>query len=107
MEPGPAIAKHAASCPVSLPYALAANAAAPSWRMPMNVRSPRTSAARIASAKPRFEWPTMPNTCVTPHAIIVSTMRSEIVRARGVLGRQRDVDAVGAHLDRMAARARR
>ena len=45
--------------------------------------------ARIASAKPRFEWPTMPNTCVTPHATIVSTMRSETVRARGALGRQR------------------
>jgi hypothetical protein len=31
-------------------------------------------------AKPRLEWPTMPNTCVTPHATIVSTITSETVR---------------------------
>ena len=43
----------------------------------------------------------MPNTCVTPHAIIVSTMRSEIVRDACVLGREPDVHAVGAHLDGM------
>ena len=35
VEPGPAIAKQAAGRPVSLPYALAANAAAPSCRIPM------------------------------------------------------------------------
>jgi hypothetical protein len=35
VEPGPAIAKQATGRPVSLPYALAAKAAAPSWRIPM------------------------------------------------------------------------
>ena len=34
-DPGPAIAKQAAGRPVSLPYALAANEAAPSCRMPI------------------------------------------------------------------------
>ena len=79
VEPGPAMAKHAAGRPVSLPYALAANAAAPSWRMPTYVNSPRSSARRIASANPRFECPTMPNTCVTPYATSVSTSTSATV----------------------------
>ena len=41
----------------------------------------------------------MPNTWVTPHATMVSTMTSETVRlVLGVVG-QLDVDAVVAHLD--------
>ena len=35
VDPGPAMAKHAAGRPVSLPYALAAKAAAPSCRIPV------------------------------------------------------------------------
>ena len=44
----------------------------------------------------------MPNTWVTPHATIVSTITSETVRPCGGLGRHLDVDAVVAHLDREA-----
>ena len=44
----------------------------------------------------------MPNTWVTPHATIVSTITSETVRARGCSGGSADVDAVVAHLDREA-----
>ena len=33
-------------------------------------------------AKPRFEWPTMPKTWVTPQFVIVSTMTSDTVRGR-------------------------
>ena len=78
------MAKQPASLPVSFPYPTAANAAAPSWRMPMKLRSPRSSATRIASAKPRLEWPTMPNTWVTPQLTIVSTITSEMLRGRAI-----------------------
>jgi hypothetical protein len=72
--------KHAPGRPVSLPNADAANAAAPSWRMPTNTSLPAASLQRMASANPRLEWPTMPNTCVTPQLTIVSTMTSDTVR---------------------------
>ena len=83
VDPGPAIAKQAAGRPVSLPYALAANDAAPSCRIPVKVSCPRSSARRIASAKPRLECPTMPNTCVIPNATSVSTSTSATVRTFG------------------------
>ena len=46
----------------------------------MKVREPASSWRRMASAKPRLECPTIPNTWVTPHATIVSTIRSDTVR---------------------------
>ena len=73
VAPGPAIEKHAAGRPVSLAYALAANAAAPSWRIPNERSRPSSSARRIASARPRLEWPTMPNTVSRPQSHNVST----------------------------------
>ena len=73
--------KQAAGRPVSFPYADAANAAAPSWRMPTKVSFPASSWRRMASANPRLEWPTMPKTWVTPHSTMVSTITSETVRS--------------------------
>ena len=48
--------------------------------MPTYLSSPRSSALRIASARPRLEWPTIPNTVVTPWATSVSTTTSATVR---------------------------
>jgi hypothetical protein len=45
--PGPAIVSAAAGRPVNFPYAEIANAAAPSWRTPTKVISPRSSASRL------------------------------------------------------------
>jgi hypothetical protein len=84
VAPGPAIVKHPAGRPVSFPYADAANAAAPSWRTPTNRSAPASSHSRSASAIPRFEWPTMPKTSVTPYATSVSASTSDAVRTRGV-----------------------
>src|SRR6516164_5340242 len=47
----------------------------------------------MASAKPRLEWPTMPNTCVIPNATSVSTSTSATVRTWRGRG-QADVDPV-------------
>jgi hypothetical protein len=52
----------------------------------MNVRRPASSWRRRASAKPRFEWPTIPKTWVTPQATIVSASTSETVRSCGTSG---------------------
>ena len=46
----------------------------------------------------------MPNTWVTPHATIVSTIRSETVRSAALGAGTADVDAVVADLDREAGR---
>ena len=46
----------------------------------------------------------MPNTWVTPHATIVSTITSETVRSCGGSAGSADVHAVVAHLDREARR---
>src|SRR4051812_14276487 len=77
----------------------------------MNVSSPRSSARRRASAKPRLECPTIPNTRVTPWATRVSTRTSATVRPTwtrpgaeadplsGPFVRQSDVHPVAALLD--------
>jgi hypothetical protein len=51
--------------------------------MPTKVRFPASSWRRMASASPRFEWPTIPKTWVTPQATMVSTMASATVRSCG------------------------
>ena len=83
VAPGPAIAKHAAGVPVSFAYADAAKDAAPSCRIPMYCSFPASTWRRIASAKPRLDDPTMPNTARTSQFSIVSTITSETVRTCG------------------------
>ena len=61
---------------------------------------PASSWRRSASARPRFEWPTMPKTWRTPQLTMVSAITSVTVRDVRRLGREADVDAVVAHLDR-------
>ena len=54
--------KQAAGLPLALAYPEAAKAAAPSCLMPMKDSFPCSSCFLSASAKPRFECPTMPKT---------------------------------------------
>ena len=86
VAPGPAMLKQAAGRPVSFAYAEAANAAAPSWRIPMNVIRPSASSRRIASASPRLEWPTIPKTWRTPQFATVSMRMSATAVPCGVFG---------------------
>ncbi len=58
------------------------------------VELPASSWRRIASASPRFEWPTIPKTWRTPQLTIVSTITSETVRLVLVRGLDGDVDPV-------------
>ena len=66
----------------------------------MYVSCPASSWRRSASASPRFECPTIPNTWRTPQLTIVSAITSVTVRTCVALRLDADVDAVVADLDR-------